>query len=130
MSGPQQGFAPRCANCHKVRLDCQCSPFRAPNEVGDDLYEGTARKFLEAQQASQEPAPLPGAIARTVGTRVARRMLQMLLDNRVPMSVEYVCSDVMISVPFTFATVLDKIREAAERDLQAGLFAPCEPVKP
>lgn len=79
---------------------------------------------------NQEPAPLPGAIARTVGTRVARRMLQTLMDLRVPVSVEYVCSDVLLSVPFTYATVLDKARESAERDLQAGLFAPCQPVKP
>lgn len=82
------------------------------------------------EEAAKVSAPLPGVFARTVGTRVARRMLQMLLDNRVPVSVEYVCSDVTISVPFTYATVLDKTREAAERDLQEGLFAPCQPMAP
>lgn len=109
MSDLPQGFAIPCERCHVPMTDCTC------NIVG--------------QEPAKVFAPMPGAFARTVGTRVARRMLQMLLDNRVPVSVEYMCGDVMLSVPFTFATVLDKIREAAERDLQAGLFAPAQVVE-
>lgn len=98
-----------------------------------DTYAETARQIadeLEAVLPTQEPAPIPGAFGRTVPTRVARRMLQLLMDQRVPVSVEYVCADVALSVPRTYAATLDKIREVAERDLEMGLFAPCQVVKP
>lgn len=85
---------------------------------------------LESTLPTQEPAPRPGAFGRTVPSRVARRMLQLLMDLRVPVSVEYACADVALSVPFSYASTLDKTRESAERDLEMGMFAPCQVVKP
>ncbi|WP_055128549.1 hypothetical protein [Pseudomonas mediterranea] len=93
------------------------------------MSDNTVATPMEAMPAKVS-APVTGAFGRVVGTRVARRMIQSLIDQRVPVSVEYVCADVMLSVPFTFATVLDKAREAAERDLQAGMFAPAQVVAP
>lgn len=66
------------------------------------------------EQVTQETAPLPGAFGRSVTTRVARRVVQLLLDQRVPVSVEYVCNDVVLTVPFTYAAVLDRARDAVE----------------
>lgn len=62
----------------------------------------------------------------TVPQSAAHHVLAQLIDLRVPVSVEYLRGNVVLSVPITFARTLDvacqKVNEALENGILPGSF--------
>ncbi len=57
----------------------------------------------------------------TIPQRSARHVLTQLVDIHVPVSVEYLQSNVILSVPRTFARTLESICKSVNHSLMEGI---------
>lgn len=58
----------------------------------------------------------------TVPQRSARHVLAQLVDLHVPVNIEYLQGNVILSVPSTFARTLDKACQSVQQALMDGVM--------